>query len=207
MLSTRWRETDRERERRAPSLLLLRLIRYRFDLEWVSCTHSTGQVPSLSHQRRSPLGTTVAPSEPRLDLGALKIRLTTRFDSLTSTHQSQLSHKMFHRLFTSSNSSTAPPQQQSHPSSFKAARIPRQGGEIELQDVKWQDPQMGEVVIKVMCCGIAPSLVLLLSLSLHSNAELTTERPAEQGSPHSSQPSPSRLFHLIPSHPRSRVRR
>lgn len=65
---------------------------------------------------------------------------------------------MFSRLFTSTNTTTTsnkPSSAQEHPNEFRAARIPQQGGEIELQTIPWRDPVEGEVVVKVIACGIS----------------------------------------------------
>jgi len=63
---------------------------------------------------------------------------------------------MFSRLFTPTPTTTRKPTSaQEHPNEFRAARIPQQGGEIELQTVPWRDPAEGEVVVKVIACGIS----------------------------------------------------
>lgn len=40
------------------------------------------------------------------------------------------------------------------PGAYKAAQISKKGGDFELVDVRWKDPEAGQVVVKVLACGI-----------------------------------------------------
>ncbi|EIN13807.1 GroES-like protein [Punctularia strigosozonata HHB-11173 SS5] len=45
----------------------------------------------------------------------------------------------------------------SHPQTYKAAQIKEKEGPFELVDVQWKDPKDGEIVVKVLACGVCHS--------------------------------------------------
>ncbi|KAI0916040.1 hypothetical protein AcV5_003487 [Taiwanofungus camphoratus] len=45
----------------------------------------------------------------------------------------------------------------SHPKTYKAYAFLEKGGDLHPIDVKWKDPQVGEIVIKVLACGVCAS--------------------------------------------------
>ncbi|KZT12826.1 GroES-like protein [Laetiporus sulphureus 93-53] len=45
----------------------------------------------------------------------------------------------------------------SHPATYKAYAFLEKGGNLEPIDVKWKDPQPGEIVVKVLACGVCAS--------------------------------------------------
>lgn len=44
--------------------------------------------------------------------------------------------------------------QASHPQSYTAARWEKKGAPLTLAEVPWKDPEEGEVVVKVLACGV-----------------------------------------------------
>ncbi|ORY84740.1 chaperonin 10-like protein [Leucosporidium creatinivorum] len=47
--------------------------------------------------------------------------------------------------------------QSHHPKSYMAAQICHKGGKLEMKDVDWKEPRKGEIVVKVIACGVARS--------------------------------------------------
>lgn len=42
----------------------------------------------------------------------------------------------------------------SHPKSYIAYRFEEAGGPLKKAEVEWKDPKAGEVVVKVLACGV-----------------------------------------------------
>jgi len=42
----------------------------------------------------------------------------------------------------------------SHPKSYTAYAFKKQNGPLEKVTVDWKDPQPGEIVVKVLACGV-----------------------------------------------------
>lgn len=42
----------------------------------------------------------------------------------------------------------------SHPQSYKAYAFLEKGGKLQQITVSWKDPQPGEIVVKVLACGV-----------------------------------------------------
>jgi D-arabinose 1-dehydrogenase-like Zn-dependent alcohol dehydrogenase len=44
-----------------------------------------------------------------------------------------------------------------HPNEFRAAQFTQAGEDLEITQIPWRDPAEGEVVVKVIACGVARS--------------------------------------------------
>lgn len=55
----------------------------------------------------------------------------------------------------------------SHPKAYKAYAFLEKGGDLHPIDVEWKDPQVGEIVIKVLACGVCARYVHGLLSVLH----------------------------------------
>ncbi|ORY41185.1 chaperonin 10-like protein, partial [Leucosporidium creatinivorum] len=45
-----------------------------------------------------------------------------------------------------------------NPKTFMAAQICPKGGKLEMKEVAWKEPQRGEIIVKVMACGVSHSI-------------------------------------------------
>lgn len=41
-----------------------------------------------------------------------------------------------------------------HPDSYTAYAFTKKGGKLEKLTLPWKDPQQGEIVVKVLACGV-----------------------------------------------------
>lgn len=55
-----------------------------------------------------------------------------------------------------------------NPESYKAFAFKEKNGKLEEVTVSWKDPQAGEVIIKVLACGVCGRQVVTFSLSMDS---------------------------------------
>lgn len=44
-----------------------------------------------------------------------------------------------------------------HPKTYKAIQVKKAGAPLEVSEVEWKDPQHGQVVVKVLACGVCHS--------------------------------------------------
>ena len=51
-----------------------------------------------------------------------------------------------------------------HPATYIAYRIEELGGNLKKAEVAWSDPKDGQIVVKVLACGVCASYVDSLSL-------------------------------------------
>ena len=51
----------------------------------------------------------------------------------------------------------------SHPESYIAYRFEGVGGELKRAVIPWHEPKDGEVIVKVLACGVCARLVLYWS--------------------------------------------
>ena len=49
-----------------------------------------------------------------------------------------------------------------HPQSYLAYRFEEKGGDLKPAEVQWQDPKDGQIVVKVLACGVCARYVHLL---------------------------------------------
>lgn len=56
----------------------------------------------------------------------------------------------------------------SHPQEYTAFTVTKQGGKLEKISVPWQDPKEGQVVVKVLACGVCASDELVINQAFHS---------------------------------------
>ncbi|EED78060.1 predicted protein [Postia placenta Mad-698-R] len=57
-----------------------------------------------------------------------------------------------------------------HPDTYKAYAFLEKGGDLKPIDVTWRDPQSGEIVVKVLACGVcARHVLVVLEASLYLN--------------------------------------
>lgn len=63
----------------------------------------------------------------------------------------------------------------SHPETYRAYAFLEKGGELKPIEVQWKDPEQGEIVVKVLACGVCARYELpsRISLYLHFTMRLS----------------------------------
>ena len=61
-----------------------------------------------------------------------------------------------------------------HPDSFTAWAFTKVGGQLEKVSLPWKDPQEGQIVVKVLACGVCGRSVLYPPLPLSPIRRATT---------------------------------